>query len=514
MPKRRNNREVLDRSTGQTGDLGRGPLSTAASGTPTEKTSSPVQAAPAQGAARSGRRSKHLPAALCSVVGTVLLVAVIFACLPVVLARAWGYQVYNIVSGSMEPAIPVGSAIYVRSTAPGQLAAGDVIAFEREGTVVAHRVVQNDAAQSQLTTKGDANAKEDLSPVRYNQVIGRVERHIPVLGGLLGLYTSGMGRVYAVCLAVCGALLNMVGARIRRRGEEEAEAETSDANIIGDKEAAAGDEGDAAPAAPAPPAKNWGRRLRLGAMAVLAVVFVGSLGAIVAIQYRYKVQQHFYSQTAGQYTVTIPGATDAAVVGVGDKELAPLVVDFAALQAVNPDIIGWIWCEGTPIHYPVLQTDSNDTYLRHTYKGEYSIAGSIFVEANNRPGFADANTIIYGHHMLDDTMFSCIESWQDQQFYDQHPVLWLLTPQQDYKIEVFSSYMTTAESATYTIFSEPGAGLDAYLQAALDQSAIIAPLQLPAGGRYVLLTTCSFAADDARNVLHGLLTPVGAAREA
>lgn len=186
---------------------------------------------PAASVNNTGRRRMNVPAALCSLLGTLLLLAVIAACLPVTVAHLRGYEVYNIVSGSMEPAIPVGSAIFVQATNPNMLAAGDVIAFWRNDSVVAHRVVENDALASELVTKGDANAKEDVSPVPYHDVIGIVTRHTPVLGGLLGIYTSGSGRMYAVAVAAAGALLNMAGARLRRgkNGEPEtADGETDE----------------------------------------------------------------------------------------------------------------------------------------------------------------------------------------------------------------------------------------------------------------------------------------------
>lgn len=166
------------------------------------------------------RRERDLPAALCSLLGTLMLLAVILACLPVPLSRMAGYAVYNVVSGSMEPAIPVGSAVWARPVNPADLQPGEIIAFYRGDTVVVHRVTENDTVQGALTTKGDANNGVDVNEVRYSQVIGRVTRHLPVLGALLGIYTGGTGRIYAVCFAACGALLNLVGARLRAHKRE------------------------------------------------------------------------------------------------------------------------------------------------------------------------------------------------------------------------------------------------------------------------------------------------------
>ena len=51
-------------------------------------------------------------------------------------------------------------------------------------------------------------------------------------------------------------------------------------------------------------------------------------------------------------------------------------MDFTALQEVNPDVVGWLVIPGTGISYPLLQGATNQTYLRHTWRGEYSTRGS------------------------------------------------------------------------------------------------------------------------------------------
>ena len=169
--------------------------------------------------------SKHIAASFCMVLGTLILVVVIAACLAVTVPQVLGYEVYHIVSGSMEPEIPVGSVIYVDATPPEDMAEQDIIAFWREEAVVAHRVVENRVVEGELITKGDANAQEDISPVSYRSVIGRVARHFPYLGAMLVLFSTTVGKVYVVAFAACGAMLNILGGRIRRRAREDDEVE-------------------------------------------------------------------------------------------------------------------------------------------------------------------------------------------------------------------------------------------------------------------------------------------------
>jgi signal peptidase I len=132
-----------------------------------------------------------------------------------------GYEVYNVVSGSMEPALPVGSVVYVETVAPETVAQGDIIAYESGGYVITHRVVTNRLVEGEFVTKGDANKQEDMAAVSYQDLIGRVAYHIPVLGRFTFLYTSTVGKVYVIGFALCGLLLNILAGQIRARRREQ-----------------------------------------------------------------------------------------------------------------------------------------------------------------------------------------------------------------------------------------------------------------------------------------------------
>ena len=268
---------------------------------------------------------------------------------------------------------------------------------------------------------------------------------------------------------------------------------------------------------------KWIKRIII---VVLVFVFLFSVGMVGMILYRYWQVDQVYAEAAEQFvrpstfstgTAAAAGETAGTVQVDGEEpvvlEYAPLEADFAALQEANPDIVGWLYCEDTVINYPVLHGADDDMYLRHLYDHTYSNSGSIFVEAANRKRFQDANTIIYGHNMHNDTMFGTLDEWADQEYYETHPVLWLLTPEQDYKIEIIAAYRTTADSSTYTIFSDVGPEIDAYIASMTAQSAIQTAAQPETDTRYVLLSTCadSFSSDIARFVVHGKLTPVASA---
>lgn len=144
-----------------------------------------------------------MKAKILNVAATVLMILVILVALPLTVPKLFGYQIYTVLTSSMTPALPVGCAVYVKECDPADLVPGDIVTYSK-GTGSAwtetHRVVSNDVAGQQLTTKGDANASADTYPVRYSQVLGVVSFSVPCLGAAAMELQSPGG--IAVCIVV------------------------------------------------------------------------------------------------------------------------------------------------------------------------------------------------------------------------------------------------------------------------------------------------------------------------
>jgi len=91
-------------------------------------------------------------------------------------------------------------------------------------------------------------------------------------------------------------------------------------------------------------------------------------------------------------------------------------IQFDALYELNPGSAGWIVVPGTEISYPVVQGADNNWYLRHTFRGERNNSGAIFIDYRNAPDFTNAFTIVYGHNMLDGSMFAPLHGWRGDRF--------------------------------------------------------------------------------------------------
>ena len=151
--------------------------------------------------------------------GTVLILAVVLVCLPLTVPRVLGYQVYAIVSGSMEPAIPTGSLVYARAAEPADVAPGDVIVFYGglgSEAVITHRLVENHPEERELITKGDANAANDVTPIPYEHLLGKVEKSVPMLGYFLPAINTLEGKLSLLGVLAAAVLLQTVGGRLRR----------------------------------------------------------------------------------------------------------------------------------------------------------------------------------------------------------------------------------------------------------------------------------------------------------
>lgn len=171
-----------------------------------------------------GRRRKKDKKAgsILNFVGIGMIVGMIALYSLLVLPGMFGYQMYNVITGSMEPSIPVGSLIYVNVTEPEEIKEKDVIAFYssvEDGSIITHRVVVNNVVSGTFNTKGDANDGEDPTPVDYDNFIGRVELTLPHMGKVLTVMSSLYGKAAGVCIILAGAVLSIIGTR--RKDEEE-----------------------------------------------------------------------------------------------------------------------------------------------------------------------------------------------------------------------------------------------------------------------------------------------------
>lgn len=189
------------------------------------------------------------------------------------------------------------------------------------------------------------------------------------------------------------------------------------------------------------------------------------------------------------------------------KEPAVVKVDFDALHALNPQVVAWIRSNDGGIDYPVVRGTDNEYYLNHLVDGTVNRNGSIFMDFRNGEDFSDDNTILYGHNMLDGTMFASLGKYSTPGYYDANRELQLLTPEGDFRLEVFAGCVAPGNSDLYQLTFTGEQDKAAYLEKILILSEFSTEVQVGVSDRLVTLSTCAYDYEDARYLLFCRMVP-------
>ena len=164
---------------------------------------------------RNTQRNGNAAAVLSNVVGILLIMLVLLLMVPSLLPRIMGYQTYNVISGSMEPELPVGCLVLVKSISPEMVKEDDIIVFHRGDSIITHRVVEVQKEERQFITKGDANESRDATPIPYQDLVGLVTHHYAGLGRLMGFLSSVPGKILLIGFVIAGVVLQFLAGKLR-----------------------------------------------------------------------------------------------------------------------------------------------------------------------------------------------------------------------------------------------------------------------------------------------------------
>lgn len=216
---------------------------------------------------------------------------------------------------------------------------------------------------------------------------------------------------------------------------------------------------------------------------VLLLAGLGFLGAFGHAQYQYGKSGRYYARL--QQTAVDPDGG----------------IDFAALQAINPDAAAWLEMPGLGISLPVVQAADNETYLHRSFDGSDSPAGCLFFAA---PAGDGLYRVIYGHNLHDGSMFNGLLNYRDEDFYAANPTFTLYTPEGAGTWRIFSCHTATDMEELYRTDRTAGEEYDAFLQQLLEASEYDTGAELPEGAQVVTLSTCltSYGSGLERYVVH------------
>lgn len=192
--------------------------------------------------------------------------------------------------------------------------------------------------------------------------------------------------------------------------------------------------------------------------------------------------------------------------GMKDGEDSRFQVDFDALREINPDVVAWLrFEEPSIINYPVVQSQDNDKYLEVTFKGYENTVGTLFVNADNHPDFNDRNTIIYGHHMNNGTMFNTLEDYQDEELWKDRPYFYIYTPDgMEHKYQIFAAGVVGDTSEAYTYQFADDESFQSFLNFSKSSSYYDTGIMPAMTDKIVTLSTCTKASNSDRMIVQGV----------
>lgn len=243
--------------------------------------------------------------------------------------------------------------------------------------------------------------------------------------------------------------------------------------------------------APAEPSPYDAKPRRRGSVLSTVLIVIGVILLIVAAVLLGRALLG-YQQAQGTYTELQEEYAVSSDEGDGVPN-----VDFDALAAINPDIVGWIYIPGTVVNYPVVQTDDNTTYLDRLFDLSGNGSGTIFMDMDNTaPGMLDQQTTLYGHHMYDGSMLKIIDNTTNQAEFDKIETVYYITRTTTY---VLKPIFTAQVEDTYTDARKPNfTGADESLPAYLADLYTYAKAEAPdaeerlsSATRVMSLVTCA-----------------------
>ena len=250
---------------------------------------------------------------------------------------------------------------------------------------------------------------------------------------------------------------------------------------------------------------------------VFFLIFIGSVGSLALRTYQ---DWHDAQVFAGlnqlitepsipdgtQPSETIPGTTEqipgestpgeSEPVMETEKQILPR---YQTVYGMNQDMYGWIAIDGIPFSYPVMFTpEDEEYYLRRGFDGAYARSGVPFIDADCNDGCG--NYVIYGHNMTNGTMFAQLLAYEDESFWEEHPVIRFDTLYEMGEYEVIAAFYSRVyykyetnkfRFYEYTDLTDPD-DFSKYVGEVFDLALYDTNVDVRYGDELITLITCSY----------------------
>lgn len=241
------------------------------------------------------------------------------------------------------------------------------------------------------------------------------------------------------------------------------------------------------------------KKIRIVLLVLVAVVCVGSAVRALMQLYDYEAAKKLYDQAIDMVMQNVntslmpdfpPLPSGLLQEPLEEKAHFLMQMDLEELRKTNQDVLGWIHIPDSPVSYPLMRVKDNQEYLRRAWDGSPNQAGCIFLECKNKQDFSHFNSIIFGHYMNNGTMFGSLHNYKQQEYWDSHPYIYIVTDDMVRRYEVFASYEAGVESDTYWLYFENEAHTQSALEYYMDSSVIKSDVVPTVEDLILTLSTC------------------------
>ena len=188
-------------------------------------------------------------------------------------------------------------------------------------------------------------------------------------------------------------------------------------------------------------------------------------------------------------------------------------LSFDELMQKNSDIYAWVYIPGTAVDYPVCQSAEDDNfYLDHNIYGEYQFSGTIYSQSMNHRDFNDPVTVLYGHNMLNGSMFASLHNFEDTDFFNNNNTIFVFTKDKLLTYLVYAAYTYDDRHILNSFDMNSKDDLLTYLDSTLDPHTydgnIRSGVTLDENSKVLTLSTCTNGASNTRYLVQGVLVDV------
>ena len=184
---------------------------------------------------------------------------------------------------------------------------------------------------------------------------------------------------------------------------------------------------------------------------VFGLICLGACGFLIYKTVSEKQTQDMYESIAASYAPEpVSGTEDytepsyslpVETVPETTKKKVESKANIVQLSSDNPDIYAWIYIPDTNVNYPVVQSPTEDNfYLDHDIYKNYSFPGAIYTQSCNKKDWTDRVTLLYGHNMRNGSMFATLHYFEDKDFFDSHPYIYIYTDNRRLTYEIVTAF--------------------------------------------------------------------------